>query len=190
MGILEGVHPVQAMATRMHELAEGCRKVYNSLRLCFAFSPAHAVAQLTRVLAMRIRPRLVQCRSLPDHAYLMLRDRLVVVCTWEGRVRIVSGRRSGTWLSFSLRHTTEGRISSGPQAIRFDVVSAGWRTRSRGEGRGDWLRRAVNRRGWTRKRKKGRRECLHPRIGMGFQKKDFLGRAGIPSVVVGSRERR
>lgn len=88
------------MATRMHELAEGCRKVYGSLRLCFAFSPAHAVAPLTHVLATRIRRRrLVQRRCLSDHAYLMLRDRLVVVCTWGDRIRIVyrvSERRSGT----------------------------------------------------------------------------------------------
>ena len=181
-----GVLPVQAMATRMHELAEGCRKVYGPLRLCFAFSP-NAMDPLAHVFPTRIRLGLVHCRCLSDHAYLMLRDRSVVVCTSAGRIRVVyrvSDQKSGTCVSFSSTHTTEWRISRGPQDIRFDVVSAGRRTRCRGEARGEvgrcCLPKAV-RGGLTgadgrgnEKRTEGSFTSAH---WHGIPKKDFLGRA-------------
>lgn len=141
LDILKGVHPVRAMATRMHDLAVGCRKVYGSLRLCFAFSPANPVAPMIHVLATRIRPRLAQCRCPSDHAYPMLRDASVVVCTW-GAV----WEMCGVYLYLSRYRVRESifrrgiqrcwRISTGPQDIRFDVASAGRRTRCRGEALG------------------------------------------------------
>lgn len=206
MRILEGAHPPRVMATRMHELAEGCRKV----SLCFVFSPTNPVAQMTYVLPTRIRPDLVQSRCLSDRARLMPRDDLMVVCTWRACTRVVcrvSEQKSGTWLSFSLKHAMEWGISRGPQAIRFSLVSATRRTRSRGEARG-WEGQAVLQRStragkqeWmdaeTRKKKKRTDRPFTSAHWHAIPKKDFLGRAKTKkkyfpyavSVVVGSRER-
>ncbi|KAI9573532.1 hypothetical protein HD554DRAFT_890428 [Boletus coccyginus] len=190
------------MATRMHELGEGCRKADSSLRLCFAFSHANAVVPSTHVLATRIHPGLVQRRCLSDHAYLMLCGRSVMVCTLGGRIRVVyrvSDKRSGTWLSFSSRHTTEWRISRGPQDIHFDVVSAGRAARCRREARGEGGRGCLAKLVWegsqeldaeTEKKKDGGMVCIRP---LAYDPKEgFSGTSEkqISDCIVGSRERR